>query len=749
MRDYYDELRELVRGAVECGIEPRVVYDQLPAKAKYELKELLDSFDLDIDWQDVANNLPASYRRNCYDELVNQGYHIDLEQLISDMDGYATIEGLRDGVIDGRAASCYYKTLANRRSMWTDNNQILILSDPDEWLAIEWFLSKGLSKDQLPNLLTPMVIVRNYKQLVGIGVDIDLTELSQRMSPRELQLSWLWLYQNGAKVSLSNIQGEISTGFLAAHLGEALECGYDADAAVAELSTFKRNDCICEDECTNDGVAAIVRNIGALLARVSDQAFVVQQAVHRYCSGRPLGADYYDRCFRVTYDRGIDHDEVVDAILASSYDVNEFYQILPVDDKVRLYHELVQAGAAVDLRGDVVRWAKQLEYRSSGDLNWLARLYEGCLENGVTIWVSDWLIPLQKMQKAMARSYNQMLGSDEVGKYVKTALRLCPDINIYYLVKLIPWSGVIRDNLELLHGYGANANFLATQMTSADVVEKVFQLLSMGADTDVVVKCASISRLVDSYGYASWISRGVNASVVIPCIDDIVEELPSLTVGCGISVAQVVKILLTDEPGALKVADNARIFAERGADINDVVQAMLPPQKYRSMPWLLSYDQLDVATVVDGLPSIDMLDFTKSQIYSGVDMNKIWRECLPELSQRYPDRERLLSKFAAVYLVVHWRDLTESGYEVTASVLNDALRRLNQVVREDGGSLLWWRIGDRRCTVDTVFDTINAGADPDLIVQLVPSKTLTHAQLRRLVQAGADQVKLCKRLLQL
>ena len=262
------------------------------------------------------------------------------------------------------------------------------------------------------------------------------------------------------------------------------------------------------------------------------------------------------------------------------------------------------------------------------------------------------------------------------------------------------------------------------------------------------MKCASISRLVDSYGYASWISRGVNASVVIPCIDDIVEELPSLTVGCGISVAQVVKILLTDEAGTLRVADNARIFAERGADINDVVQAMLPPQKYRSMPWLLSYDQLDVATVVDGLPSIDMLDFTKSQIYSGVDMNKIWRECLPELSQRYPDREQLLSKFAAVYLVSHWRDLTESGYKVAASVLNDALRRLDRVVRGDGGSLLRWRIGDQRSTVDTVFDTINAGADPDLIVQLVPSKTLTHAQLRRLVRAGADQVKLCKRLLQ-
>ena len=746
MRGYYDGLRERVEEAVACDIEPRVVCDQLPAEAKYELRELLDSLNQEIDWQDVVDNLPVSYRRNRYDELVDQGYHVDLGQLIRDMDGYVTIKDcLRDGVVDSRVSSLY-EALANREWAWTDNNQILILSEPDEWSAIEWFLSKGLPKDQLPNLLTPMVIVRNYKQLVSIGVDINLTELSQRMSHRELQLSWLWLYQNGAKVSLSSIQGEISTGFLATYLDEALECGYDADVAVAVLSAFKRNDCIYENECTNDGVAAIVHNIGALLARVSDQAFAVQQTVHRYYSGRPLGAGYYDRCFRLTYDRGIDHEEVVDAILASSYDVNEFYQILPLDDKVRLYHKLVQAGAAVDLRSDAVHEAKQLKYRSSGDLNWLAQLYEGCLKNGVAIYASDWLIPLQKMKKARARSYNQMLGSDEVSKYIKTALRLCPDINIYYLVKLIPWSGVIRDNLELLHGYGANANFLTTQMTPEDVAKKAFQLLSMSARLDVVVKYAGISRLVDGYGYASWISCGVDASIVIPCIADITEELPSLTVGYGISAAQVAKVLLADEAGTSKVMANARIFVKSGADINDVVQAMLPPQKYRSMPWLLDYNQLNVATVVNELPPIDMLDFSKSQVYRGVDMNRIWRECLPELSQRYPDCEQLLSKFAAVYLVLHWRDLAESGYKVTASVLNDALRRLSQVL---GGqrSLLWWHIED--CTADTVFDTINAGVNPDLIVQLVPPRTLTRTRLRRLVRAGADQAKLCRRLLQL
>ena len=732
------ERLDKIKKAMGCGIEPQVIYDQLSAEDRWELRGVFQRAGLEIDWQAVVDDLPAHYRWGHYAELVGQGYHINLGQLVHDRGGYVA-KSNRDPckIVDG----C--------RWMQVDDDQRLALSDPAEWSAIEWLLSKGLPKNQLPEILAPMVVVRNYKSLVSIGVEIDLTAIGRQMSSEELRLSWLWLYTNGAKVSLAGIEGEISAGFLAAHLGAALECSYDADKAVNILSNLRL--CRYYNCYLDTGVVAIIDNIETLLAKVSNQAAVVQQAIRRHCSevGRGYGGNY------LVYDRGIDHDDVVGAILASGYDVNEFYGMLPLDDKVRLYPRLVlRDGVAIDLRADILNCARGISYSNRGDLDRVAQLYSKSLESQVAVHASDWLMPLQRMREKLSENrYGVQIEAEEVSRYVRTVLRLCPSVNIYYLVKAIPWSDVVRDNLELLYGHGANPNFLSTRMTSNHVVEKAFQLLAMGTTLNVVIKYAGVAKLISKYGYVVWLKNyGMDANIVVPHIANIVEELPTIAAICNISVAQVVKILLAGgEPGAAKVANNAVSLANSGADINDIAQAMSPLQKYANMPWLLKYDQLDVA-FIGNLPPIDALesgaqhdDYLQDSQYR--DMDQTWFECLPKLSQRGLASGQLLSKFTAAYLISHRQELREAGYEVSKPVIDGALRGLLSIRQKDcrDGYVQWYKLGDS-CTVDALLDIIDAGVDPDLVLHFLPCETLTDDQLCKLVQAGVNQVELFGRL---
>ena len=728
------ERLDTIKKAIGCGIAPQVIYGQLSAEDRWELRGVFQRAGLEIDWQAVVDNLPAYYLWSHYGELVGLGYHINLGQLVRGRGGYVA-ESNRDPceIVDG----CEW--------MRVDGDRRLALSDSNEWSAIEWLLSKGLPKDELPEILAPMVVVRNYKPLVNIGVEIDLTAIGRRMSPEELWLSWLWLYKNGAKVSLAGIEGEISADFLADHLGAALECGYDADEAVNILSNLRLNNYL------DAGVVAIINNIGVLLAKASDSAAVVQQAIRRHCSQVSRG--YGGNC--LVYDRGIDHDDVVDAILASGYDVNEFYEMLPLDDKVRLYPRLVSPpGVAIDLRADILNCARGISYSNRGGLDRVAQLYSKSLESQVAVHASDWLMPLRRMREKLSENrYGVHIEAEEVSRYVRTVLRLCPSVNIYYLVKAIPWSDVVRDNLELLYGHGANPNFLSTQMVPNHVVEKAFQLLAMGAKLSVVTKYAGVAKLVSKYGYVVWLNNyGTDANIIVPHIADIVEELPSLAAICDISAAQVVKILLADgEPGVAKVVDNAEALAKSGADINDIVQAMSPLQKYTSMSWLLKYDQLDVS-FIDNLPPIDTLkggarhdDYLQDSQYR--DMDQTWFECLPKLSQRGLVSEQLLNKFTAAYLISHRQELREAGYEVSKPVMDGALRRLLSIRQKDcrDGYVQWYKLGDS-CTVDALLDIIDAGVDPDLVLHFLPCKTLTDDRLCKLVQAGVNQAELFGRL---
>lgn len=735
-------LSGLIEKAMEYGIKPQVIYDQLSYEEKWEFRKVFQDAGLEIDRQAVVGALSVDYRWRHYDELVGQGYCIDLGQLVRDRNGYvAELNRNPCEIVDG----CEW--------MRVDCDQCLALSDPAEWSAIEWLLSKGLPKNQLPKILAPMVVVRNYKQLVNIGVKINLTAIGRRMSSEELRLSWLWLHENGAKVSLTSIKNEISASFLANHLGAALECGYDADEAVNMLSDFREeygHPYYDYGYRFDAGVVAIISNIGALLAKVSDRTAVVRQAIRRHCSEvkRQYG-DYF-----LFYDRGIDHDDVVSAILASGYDVNEFYQMLPLDDKVRLYPRLApRAGGAIDLRVDILDCARGIGYSSEGDLDRAAQLYSKSLENQVAVHVSDWLMPLRRIREVLSKNkYGVRIEVEEVSRYVKTVLRLCPSMNIYYLVKAIPWSDVVRDNLELLHGYGANPNFLSTQMVPNHVAEKAFQLLAMGAELSVVTKYAGVAKLVSKHGYVAWLNYGMDANIVVPHIANIMEELPSLAAICNIGVAQVVKILLADESGVAKVADNAEALVKSGADINDIVQAMSPLQKYDSLPWLLEYDQLDVS-FIDNLPPIDTLkggarhdDYLQDSQYR--DMDQTWFECLPKLSQRGLASGQLLSKFTAAYLISHRQELVEAGYEVSKSAMDDALRRLlsiRQKDRRDRYGYTPYILGESYA-VDALFDIVDTGVDPDLVIHFLPCETLTDAQLYKLVQAGVDQAELFRRL---
>lgn len=727
---------ELIKKAMRCGIELQVIYDQLSAEKRWGFREVFQDAGLEIDWQAVVDDLPAYCRWDHYDELVGQGYHINLGQLVRDRGGYVA-ESNRD--------PC--KIVDAYRYMRVDGGQRLALSDSNEWLAIEWLLSKGLPKDELPEILAPMVVVRNYKPLVNIGVEIDLTAIGRRMSPKELWLSWLWLYKNGAKVSLAGIEGEISASFLADHLGAALECGYDADEAVNILSNLRLNNHL------DAGVVAIINNIGVLLAKASDQAAVVQQAIRQHCSqvSRGYGGNF------LSYGRGIDHDDVVDAILASGYDVNKFYQMLPLDYKVRLYPRLVSLpGVAIDLRADILSYARGISYSNGGDLDRVAQLYSKGLESQGAVHASDWLMPLRRIREKLSENrYGVHIEVEEVSRYVKTVLRLCPSMNIYYLVKAIPWSDVVRDNLELLHGHGANPNFLSTRMTSNHVVEKASQLLIMGAKLSVVTKYAGVAKLVSKYGYVVWLNNyGMDANIIVPHIANIVEELPSLAAICDISAAQVVKILLADgEPGVAKVVNNAEALAKSGADINDIAQAMSSLQTYANISWLLKYDQLDVA-FINNLPPIDALkggaqhdDYLQDSQYRDIDQT--WFECLPKLGQRGLASEQLPSKFTAAYLISHRQELAEAGYEVSKSAMDDALRRLLSIgqdhSRRGSGYVPPYLLGGD-CDVDTLLGILDAGADPNSVMRLLPCRTLTDAQLCQLVQAGVDQAELFERL---
>lgn len=738
-----DRLNKQIERAMKCGIEPQVIYGQLSDEERWELRKVFQDAGLQVNWQAVVDALPVDYRWEHHDELVSRGYCINLEQLVCDRGGYVA-EPNRDPCKIGKGC---------KKWVVVDGKQSLALSDPDEWSAIEWLLSKGLPKDKLPKILAPMVVVRNYEQLVNIGVEIDLTTIGRRMSPEELQLAWLWLYENGAKVSLAGIKNRISARFLADHLGAALECGYDADEAVNVLSDFRESYMYdsfysgAQKSCTDTGVVAIIDNIRALLAKTSNRTSVVQQAIRRY-----------RRRYFMGYDRGIDHDDVVNAILASGYDVNEFYRMLPVDDKARLYPKLVQFDATIDLRADALSYVEKIDYFYDGVLDCIVQLYSMCLEKRVTIHAPDWLAPLQKMQEMLSKDPNSVrVEIDEMSRYVKTVLRLCPNVNIYYLVKAIPWSNVVRDNLELLHAYGANPNFLSTRMAPSHVVEKAFQLLSMGADSSVVVKYAGgVTELANEYDYIVLLNYGVDANIVVPCISNIMEELPSLTAIFNIGAAQVVKILLADEPGVAKVVDNAEALVNSGADINDIAQAMSPLQKYTSMPWLLKYDQLDVA-FIDNLPPIDALkggarhdDYLQDSQYRDIDQT--WFECLPKLSQRGLASGQLLSKFTAACLISHRQELAEAGYEVSKSAMDDALRRLVSISTRRGAAyqaLPWYLLGkDRSARVDVgvLLDIVDAGADPGLATYLLPYKTLTDDQICKLVQAGFEQAKLFRLL---
>ena len=272
----------------------------------------------------------------------------------------------------------------------------------------------------------------------------------------------------------------------------------------------------------------------------------------------------------------------------------------------------------------------------------------------------------------------------------------------------------------------------------------------------MVKYAGGVTELANEYGYIVLLNYGVDANIVVPCIANIMEELPSLTAIFNIDAAQVVKILLADEPGVAKVVDNAEALVNSGADINDIAQAMSPLQKYTSMPWLLKYDQLDVA-FIDNLPPIDALkggaqhdDYLQDSQYRDIDQT--WFECLPKLSQRGLASGQLLSKFTAAYLISHRQELAEAGYEVSKSAMDDALRRLVSISTRRGAAyqaLPRYLLGkDRSARVDVgaLFDIVDAGADPGLATYLLPYKTLTDDQICKLVQAGFEQAKLFRLL---
>lgn len=82
------ERLDKIKKAMGCGIEPQVIYDQLSAEDRWELRGVFQRAGLEIDWQAVVDDLPAHYRWGHYAELVDQGYHINLGQLVHDRGGY-------------------------------------------------------------------------------------------------------------------------------------------------------------------------------------------------------------------------------------------------------------------------------------------------------------------------------------------------------------------------------------------------------------------------------------------------------------------------------------------------------------------------------------------------------------------------------------------------------------------------------------------------------------------------------------